>query len=77
MGTLEAIGAGLAAAGALAVWMWRALRKAKAQGAEQQRAEDAQETVKRVERGQQAINRGRASGDSPDQRLRNNDGKWH
>ena len=43
MGTLEAIGAGLAAAGALAVWIWRALRKAKAQERERRAGQDARD----------------------------------
>ena len=73
------LGGVLAAAMAvLGLWVKTALDKrgARKEGAEQQRAQDAQETIKRVERGQQAVTRGRASGDSPADRLRRNDGKW-
>ena len=67
-----------AAAGVLGLWVKSALdkRTARKEGAERQRAKDAKETLKRVERGQQAVTRGRASGDSPADRLRRNDGKW-
>ena len=67
-----------AALGVLGLWIKTAMdkRSARREGAEQQRAKDAIETAKRFQRGQEAINRGRASGDSPADRLRRNDGKW-
>ena len=67
-----------AALGVLGLWGKAALgkRTARREGAEKQRAKDAKETIKRVERGQEAVTRGRSSGDSPDDRLRRNDGKW-
>ena len=67
-----------AALGVLGLWVKTALDKrgARKEGAEQQRAKDAVETAKRVQRGQDAISRGRSSGDSPDDRLRRNDGHW-
>jgi hypothetical protein len=49
----------------------------------EQRLERAQEqekahadTIKRTEHGRDAVARGRASGRTPDQRLRDNDGAW-
>ena len=76
MTRIELIGAAMAGLAAVAGWIWAQLRKERKRGAEQQRASDAKETIKRVERGQQAVTRGRASGDSPADRLRRNDGKW-
>ena len=67
-----------AAAGVLGLWVKSALdkRTARKEGAERQRAKDAKETIERVERGRQAVQRGRDSGKSADQRLRDNDGRW-
>lgn len=45
-------------------------------GRKLQRGEDAQDTLDRIERGNDAQKDGRASGAPPDQRLRDNDGKW-
>ena len=73
------LGGGLAAAMAvIGLWVKMALdkRTARREGAEKQRAKDADETLKRVARGQQAVTRGRSSGDTPADRLRGNDGKW-
>jgi hypothetical protein len=76
MDRLQIIGAAITGLAAIAAWVWRQIRRAEKVGEQKQRAKDAIETVKRVQRGQEAINRGRASGDSPADRLRRNDGKW-
>jgi len=41
-----------------------------------QQLKDLKDAAKRTDAGRQALQRGRDSGASPDQRLRNNDGRW-
>ena len=62
----------------LGVWINTALgrRQARREGAAEQRAKDDKETIERVKRGQASVQRGRDSGDIPDERLRRNDGRW-
>lgn len=50
-------------------------RSQRRTGAADQRAKDATETQKRVEAGRNAVRDGR--GDTPDERLRRNDGWWN
>lgn len=40
------------------------------------RAKQAESTIERIQDGQDAMREGRASGLSPDERLRRNDGQW-
>jgi uncharacterized membrane protein YcjF (UPF0283 family) len=77
MNGIEIIGAVLTIGAAIVARFWIALRKERKAGAEQQRAEDAIETAKRVQRGQEAVNRGRASGASNADRVRSNDQRWN
>jgi hypothetical protein len=77
MSRVEIIGAILTSGAALVAWVWNMLRKERKAGAEQQKAEDAIETAKRVQRGQKAVNRGRASGASNADRVRSNDQRWN
>jgi len=65
----------LAALGAFLVWLGLTKRKARQEGAEQQRAKDAAEANKRVDAGRKAVADGRGAG-TPDERLRRNDGRW-
>jgi hypothetical protein len=59
--------------GALGLW-WKG-RADKAAGRAEQRADDARKAAERVEKGRQAVAAGRDAG-TPDQRLRDNDGRW-
>ena len=45
-------------------------------GKQRQRNEQMRDTAQRQQAGREAVRNGRASGDSPDQRLRDNDGHW-
>ena len=45
-------------------------------GKQGQRNEQMRDTAQRQQAGREAVRNGRASGDSPDQRLRDNDGHW-
>ena len=57
---------------ALVAAFWRG-RSAGRQGAQNERAKD---TLDAIERGRDAVRDGRAGGGTPDERLRQNDGRW-
>lgn len=59
----------LAAAGAAIGW---AFIKGRSSG----KASDARGDLDALRRGQEAVARGQSSGETPDERLRRNDGKW-
>lgn len=65
--------ASLAGAAAFLLAFWR-----KAQSVQQTEAEhdQMQDTIERTQQGAEAVRDGRASGDSPDDRVRKNDGQW-
>lgn len=50
-------------------------RKGRKEGREQAQMEALKDAQERTERGREAVVRGRSAG-TPDQRLRDNDGKW-
>ena len=56
--------------------VWRIWRRGKAQGRVQARTEGLEDAAKRTEAGRAAVQRGRDSGGTPDERLRRNDGAW-
>ncbi|HEV8033409.1 hypothetical protein [Yoonia sp.] len=64
-GTLAGLGAVIAA---LVLGRW--------QGAKSERNKRNADEIKAQERGRQAVRDGRASGNTPDERVRNNDGMW-
>lgn len=45
-------------------------------GRKSQKAKQHADTIKRTERGREAVQRGRDSGGTPADRLRDNDGRW-
>lgn len=53
-----------------------ALFTAYSHGRKSKDKDSAKETIKAQEKGREAVARGRASGDTPDQRVRDNDGRW-
>jgi hypothetical protein len=69
---LVALGA-LAAAVVSALFLTR--RNGRKEGREQAQMEALKDAQERTERGREAVVRGRSAG-TPDQRLRDNDGKW-
>lgn len=66
-------GLALAAVGAVLAAYLLGRRDQSARDASQR----AQDTLDAQERGRQAVARGQASGDTPDQRVRGNDGAWN
>ena len=68
-GPLGGILAGIGAViGALVLGRWQGATKAK----DKQNADE----LKALDKGRKAVRDGRASGDTPDQRVRKNDGLW-
>lgn len=65
-------GLALAAVGAVLAAYLLGRRDQSARDASQR----AQDTLDAQERGRQAVARGQASGETPDQRIRSNDGAW-
>ena len=59
-----------------AAWLARALWKARRAGEDRARLKGLEDAAKRTEAGRQAVQRGRAGGGTPDERLRDNDGRW-
>ena len=57
---------------ALVAAFWRG-RSAGRQGVQNEQARD---TLDAIERGRDAVRDGRAGGGTPDERLRQNDGRW-
>ena len=51
---------------------WRERHQAKKEA----RLEDLEDEKRRLEEGREAVAKGRDSGKSPDERLRDNDGRW-
>ena len=45
-------------------------------GTQNEKAKRDAETLERLERGRDAVRDGRAGGGTPDERLRQNDGRW-
>lgn len=73
---LTTLGAGaIVLLAALAAW-WNDRRKQFKKGQEATKAEANQDALDRTEQGRAAVRDGRASGDSPVDRLRENDGQW-
>jgi len=73
---------GVAVAGflGLVLILWRQRRKGRTEGREAARTqiekEIKEDVQKRVESGRKAVERGRSSGATPADRLRQNDGRW-
>ena len=74
---LTAIGALVALFAGVATAIWRARTTGRAQGRAQANTEAMRDAQERTERGRQAVQTGRASGGTPDERLRRNDGRWN
>jgi hypothetical protein len=75
----DLIAAGLALLGglaAIAIAMWRQRTKGREEGRDTAQTEALKDAAKRTEQGRQAVQRGRASGGDPADRLRRNDGQW-
>ena len=53
-----------------------ALFTAYSHGRKSKDNDNAKDTIKSQEKGREAVARGRASGDTADQRVRDNDGRW-
>lgn len=70
----QAIGAALAAMAGLWAYGRARERRGRQRGAEGVAREAAQDTVDRVEQGNEQVADNR--GDDPDERVRRNDGKW-
>jgi len=51
-------------------------RSQKSKGRKEAESDAIRDAQERIERGRKAVNDGRASGNEPDQRLRDNDGRW-
>ena len=63
----------------VAGWLFDRMRQRRLgqqEGKSQIQAETAQDVQNRTEKGRQAVQTGRASGGTPDERLRRNDGDW-
>jgi uncharacterized membrane-anchored protein YhcB (DUF1043 family) len=73
---IAAIVAIIAAIGGLAVGNIWGRVKGERTGWQAANAERMRENAKRMEQGREAVMDGRASGDSPDDRVRKNDGAW-
>ena len=67
-GLVGAIMAGL-------VWIARLVNKAEERGRKEAERDGLRDTQERMERGREAVRAGR--GADPDQRVRNNDGRWN
>ena len=65
----------LALLGVVAGWFF-GKRSGATEGQNKATTEALKDAAERQTKGQKAVRDGRASGDSPDQRVRNNDGGW-
>lgn len=70
------IKAWMAVAGALVLAVVAAFFGGRKSGREDLRNEQAGDTLDAIKRGREAVQDGRDSGASPDDRLRQNDGRW-
>lgn len=73
---IAAIVAIIAAIGGLAVGSIWGRIKGERTGWQAANTQRMQENAKKMEQGREAVGDGRASGDSPDDRVRKNDGAW-
>jgi hypothetical protein len=73
---LTAGGAVLALLAGVVAALWRARAKGRREGRETAQTEGLRDAAERMEKGRQAVQRGRDSGSTPADRLRRNDGDW-
>lgn len=73
---LTGIGALLALLAGVAAALWRARTQGRRQGRAQANEEALRDAHERTARGRATVSQGRASGGTPDERLRRNDGAW-
>jgi hypothetical protein len=66
----------LAVAGAVVLAVVAAFFRGRSAGREGLKDEQAGDTLDRLEKGREAVQRGRDGGGTPDERVRQNDGRW-
>lgn len=62
--------------GGAVVAIWRVYTRGRTSGREDVWTETIRDAGKRTDAGRDAVQDGRSSGDTPDERLRNNDSSW-